>query len=114
MMTIRPFSRRALLSGTVSLLLAAVPLGAQQPTMVSWFHTDSDHDGLSDALEQQLPAQCAPKFMVGEHDCSVTPAEFEPDIRTPEVRADNGTISCSGAVSIGPFEVSRWRLRRTR
>ena len=91
-MTIRPFSRRVLLSGTVSLLLAAVPVGAQQPTMETEFHTDSDHDGLSDALEEQLLAQFAPKFMVGEHDCSVIPAEFELDIRTPEVRADNGTI----------------------
>ena len=53
---------------------------------------DSDHDGLSDALEQQLLARFMPKFMVGEEDCSVLPAEFKTGIDIPEVRADNGTI----------------------
>ncbi|HSU20190.1 MAG TPA: hypothetical protein VLI45_10650 [Acidobacteriaceae bacterium] len=33
-----------------------------------------------------------PTFMLPEHDCSVSPAQFRPDVRTPEVEADNGTI----------------------
>ena len=92
-MTVRPFSKRALFAGTISLFLAAVPLGAQQQlTVETGFHTDSDHDGLSDALEQQLLNQFTPKFMVGEHDCSISPAVFEPEMQPPEVQADNGTI----------------------
>jgi hypothetical protein len=43
-------------------------------------------------LEQRLLDQFAPKFMVGEHDCSIGPAEFEPEVQKPNVRADNGTI----------------------
>ena len=56
------------------------------------FHLDSDHDGLSDALEQRLLDQFAPKFMMGEHDCSVSPAVFQPEMRTPTVEAEDGTI----------------------
>ena len=67
-------------------------LCGQPPANEPSFHTDSDGDGLSDGLEQQLLDQFAPKFMVGEHDCSVSPAEFKPDVQTPEVEADNGTI----------------------
>jgi hypothetical protein len=68
------------------LLLAIAPLCAQHPA------TDSDSDGLSDALEQRLLDQFAPNFMVAEHDCSISPAEFKPGVRTPNVKADNGTI----------------------
>ena len=53
---------------------------------------DTDHDGLSDALEQQLLARFMPKFMVGANDCSVLPAEFMAGLEVPQVRADNGTI----------------------
>ena len=78
--------------GAAGLLLAMAHLCAQQPAIEQLFQTDSDNDGLSDALEQPLLDQFAPNFMVGEHDCSVSPAEFKPDVQTPEVRADNGTI----------------------
>lgn len=98
-MTIRPLGKKMLCYGTTSLLLVMAPLGAQQPKNEPQFlthsdhdGTDSDHDGLSDALEQQLLDQFAPKFMVAEHDCSITPAEFEPEVQKPEVRADNGAI----------------------
>src|SRR5580698_126683 len=53
---------------------------------------DSDGDGMSDVLEQALLIQFEPVFMVGRHDCSETPAEFHPDVRTPEPEQENGTI----------------------
>ncbi len=53
---------------------------------------DSDNDGMSDALEQALLNQFVPTFMVGRHDCSDLPAEFEPDRELPTVKAENGTI----------------------
>ena len=69
-----------------------VPLEAQNLTAEPEFHTDSDHDGLSDGLEQQLLDQFAPSFMVAEHDCSISPAEFMPGMQKPRVQADNGAI----------------------
>jgi hypothetical protein len=75
-----------------TLLLAVAHLVAQQPAIEPLSQTDSDNDGLSDALEQRLLDQFAPNFMVGEHDCSVSPAEFKPDVLTLDVQADNGTI----------------------
>jgi hypothetical protein len=53
---------------------------------------DSDHDGLSDSLEQALLLQFVPRFMVDRHDCSQLPAEFTPDLKTPTVEAADGTI----------------------
>jgi hypothetical protein len=91
-MIIRPFSNRILVSGTVGLLLAIGSLRAQQPRVEPAFQIDSDHDGLSDALEQELLAKFAPSFMVAEHDCSIRPAAFLPDMQTPVVQVDNGTI----------------------
>ena len=92
-MTIQSFRTTALFAGTVFVCLFAVPLRAQQPrTPEAGLQIDSDHDGLSDALEQQLLTQFMPRFVVGAHDCSVRPAEFKPELETPEVEADNGTI----------------------
>ena len=53
---------------------------------------DSDQDGLSDDLEQALLVQFAPRFLVGQGDCSNVPAEFQPGIPTPQVKSVNGTI----------------------
>ncbi len=53
---------------------------------------DSDHDGISDDLEQSLLLQFAPKFLIGSHDCSNIPAEFQPGDSTPLVKSENGTI----------------------
>jgi hypothetical protein len=36
--------------------------------------TDTDGDGLNDALEQRLLVQFAPTFMVSAHDCAGVPA----------------------------------------
>ena len=91
-MTIRTVGKWMIYFATASVVLALAPLGAQQPNQEAQSPTDSDHDGLSDALEQQLLDQFVPNFMVGEHDCSISPAEFVPGMQTPKVMADNGTI----------------------
>ena len=77
----------ALLTSTVSRNAAA-----QEPEQKAQFAIDSDHDGMSDALEQALLIQFAPTFMVARHDCSEIAAEFAPDMETPTVKAENGTI----------------------
>ncbi len=76
----------------LGLVLCCHSLFAQQPVSAAEFHTDSDHDGLSDALEQELLTQFMPRFMLGEHDCATRPAEFKANSLTPEVQAENGTI----------------------
>jgi hypothetical protein len=53
---------------------------------------DSDHDGLSDQLEQTLLVQFAPSFMIGRQDCSNIPAQFMPDTEKPLVLEEDGTI----------------------
>jgi hypothetical protein len=53
---------------------------------------DSDHDGLSDALENALLMQFAPRFMVSSDDCSSRPAQFVPFQIKPVVQKENGTI----------------------
>ena len=71
-------------------MLAATVLrstSAQEPAQKTQFAIDSDHDGMSDALEQALLMQFAPTFMGGRHDCSEIPAEFEPNMKTPTVTA---------------------------
>lgn len=67
-------------------------LCAQAAPPVHRSQVDTDGDGLSDALEQSLLIQFAPTFMIGRHDCSTVPAEFLPGIRTPKVKAKNGTV----------------------
>ncbi len=52
---------------------------------------DSDRDGLSDTVEQQLLEQFRPTFMIAAHDCAVAPAEFAKNA-IPTVTATNGTI----------------------
>ena len=64
----------------------ASPAGAQAAAI------DSDADGLSDAVEQALLVQFAPRWMTGRQDCSGVPAEFEPGVKVPTVRAEDGTI----------------------
>lgn len=65
---------------------------APQHAKAEEFHLDSDHDGLNDALEQRLLLQFLPRFLIGEHDCSIRPAEFQAGSLRPDVEADNGTI----------------------
>ena len=53
---------------------------------------DSDHDGLSDEFEGALLVKFSPTFMISHDDCSVRPARFIPDEKSPTVMADDGTI----------------------
>ncbi|HEY9125641.1 MAG TPA: hypothetical protein VIM62_00860 [Acidobacteriaceae bacterium] len=53
---------------------------------------DSDHDGLSDALEQRLLVQFSPVFLIANHDCAGAPAQFQAGIDIPTPDAENGSI----------------------
>jgi hypothetical protein len=53
---------------------------------------DSDHDGLTDAVEQSLLEQFQPRFLITSNDCSGRPTEFTPSVTKPVAAADNGTI----------------------
>src|ERR1700679_927648 len=77
---------------TLSLFASAGLLSAQKQDIHLSTQIDSDHDGLSDALEQSLLVQFAPTFMIGRHDCSDVPAEFRPDSIRPIVKSENKTI----------------------
>lgn len=75
------------------LLFSAVPVFAQAtPAETGPGAADTDRDGLSDALEQQLLQQFVPVFMVSAGDCSALPARFRPSLVVPTVAADDGTI----------------------
>jgi hypothetical protein len=53
---------------------------------------DSDHDGLSDELENALLQQYAPHLHIAADDCSVRPSSFKPGMVVPTVLSDNGTL----------------------
>lgn len=53
---------------------------------------DSDHDGLSDGVEQSLLEQFRPTFMISATDCAGRPARFEPGTSGPNPVATDGTI----------------------
>jgi len=81
-------------SAPLLLLLALlVPtLFSQDSAQPPQSSADSDQDGLSDSLEQALLAQFAPVLMVARNDCSKLPALFAPDLKTPTVATEDGTI----------------------
>jgi hypothetical protein len=53
---------------------------------------DSDRDGLTDHLEQELLVKFAPIFMLSTKECDGAPAEFHPDSQEPRLSSKNGTI----------------------
>jgi hypothetical protein len=63
---------------------------------------DSDHDGLSDALEQELLARFAPSFQVDPQDCAGRPAFFLPDSASPVVGSEDGTIYAEASPRVLP------------
>ncbi len=73
------------------LLLSTVSLALAQ-TIASAPSADSYHDGLSDALENALLIQFAPRFIISSNDCSVRPAQFVPNQAKPTVEQENGVI----------------------
>ena len=76
----------------LALALLAPALIAQDAPQPSQSQIDSDQDGISDSLEQALLTQFVPTFMVARNDCSGIPAEFAPNLKTPTVAAEDGTI----------------------
>jgi hypothetical protein len=74
----------------VFLAVLMVPATAQMHSLGA--PMDSDRDGLSDTLEDALLARFAPTLMVSRTDCSVVPAQFAPEVKTPTAIADDGTI----------------------
>src|SRR5581483_9991838 len=72
---------------TVLLLLQSFLLAAQSAPS-----PDSDHDGLSDSLEQSLLTQFSPHFYVGQHECAGIPAAFQPNLLQPTPQKEDGTV----------------------
>jgi hypothetical protein len=68
-------------------MLGAMLARAQGPAEV-----DSDHDGLSDVMEQALLERFVPRFQVSRTDCAVKPALFEEGVVKPTVIDRDGTI----------------------
>jgi hypothetical protein len=80
------------LASTTALLIAWATASGQIGPAGLEDQRDTDNDGLSDALEQQLLEGFAPSFMVARNDCSGLPAEFAPNISDAVVERQNGTI----------------------
>ena len=79
---------RLLIAGVFG-CLAAVGMAQGVKPAVS---ADSDRDGLSDALEEQLLKEFQPRWMIGREDCSVRPARFAPGVAVPTAVEDDGTV----------------------
>ncbi len=94
----RTLRRSALTLLVLALLCVSVPRDASGQQSQPIADGDSDHDGMSDGLEQSLLIQFAPTFMVARHDCSALPAEFMPDQQLPTIKTEDGTIY--GQVSV--------------
>lgn len=75
-----------------SVLLIGLMATAQEASLGTQSEIDSDHDGLSDGLEQALLVQFKPTFLVAQHDCSNLPSEFSVGIGKPQPELENGTI----------------------
>src|SRR5262245_38955285 len=80
---------RVLFSAALLFVLAACLTAQESPSAAT---TDSDQDGLSDALEDTLLAQFQPYFMIHRGDCSNRPAEFVSLEPRPTVRTEDGAI----------------------
>jgi hypothetical protein len=72
---------------TVLLLLQSFVVAAQSAPS-----PDSDHDGLSDSIEQALLRQFSPRFYIGQNECAGLPAAFQADMLQPTPQKEDGTI----------------------
>jgi hypothetical protein len=70
-------------------ILLAMPLRAQ---IAGFTGPDDDHDGLPDNFEQAILEKFKPTWKISPTDCDILPAEFQPGIVNPTVKAKNGTI----------------------
>lgn len=83
------------LTGPKLFLIAALLICVSNrvsPAQATGPHIDSDGDGLSDDLEQDLLTQFAPVFMVAKDDCAGVPGEFRFGVSRPTLKTENGTI----------------------
>ncbi len=78
---------RTLFSCIAIILFLVSATAAQTGTPI-----DSDHDGLSDTVEQALLEKFRPTFMISAKDCAVRPARFQPGSSNPKPLAVDGTI----------------------
>src|SRR5215470_7784705 len=85
-------------------MLFALPLPAQ---VAGFTGADNDRDGLPDDFEQAILDKFRPTWKISTTDCNVLPAEFQPGVATPTVKAQNGTIYgqvfIRGSSSLGYF-----------
>src|SRR5947209_8698690 len=91
---------RFLLSARLLFVLVSVASGQTNAPNAS---PDSDHDGISDAIENMLLTQFAPRFMVSGDDCSLRPAEFVPSLATPKIQDEKGAIYGQAFLRAGNF-----------
>src|SRR5215475_3387922 len=70
-------------------ILLAMPLRAQ---IAGFTGPDDDHDGLPDNFEQAILEKFKPTWKISPTDCDILPAEFQPGLSNPTVKAKNGTI----------------------
>lgn len=73
-------------TGVLMLIPLALSLTAE-PSLI-----DSDADGLSDRLEQELLVRFAPKLIISSDECDGLPARFHPGSPEPKLQAKDGTI----------------------
>jgi hypothetical protein len=85
-MPYRP-GRRSVLFLLLATLVSTLKVAGQSGADV-----DSDRDGLSDSVEQQLLEQFRPTLMVSASDCAAKPARFEDGVSFPQVAAKDGTL----------------------
>ena len=72
--------------------LAFAVLCASSLVHAQFVQVDSDHDGLSDGLEDALLQRFQPAFHISHADCSARPARFTPGVAAPTAAGDDGTI----------------------
>ncbi len=77
---------------TARLLALACLCAATLTSAAAQAPLDSDHDGLSDALEQALLQHFAPAFHTDPHDCAGKPAFFLPNQLNPIAEEEDATI----------------------
>jgi len=72
--------------------LASIATAERPPGRSDTDLIDSDHDGLSDALEQALLVRFVPLFQTASQDCAGRPARFAPGRTSPTSESEDGTI----------------------